>query len=65
MLVAMTRRTSTALSLLPLATTLLIGCANAQSLDAQNAQLKAAIAAAERGQQCETEFSHRPLCWSP
>ena len=50
MLVAMTRRTSTALSLLPLATTLLIGCANAQSLDAQNAQLKAAIAAAERGQ---------------
>jgi len=50
MLPAMTRRSSTALSLLPLATTLLIGCANAQSLDAQNAQLKAAIAAAERGQ---------------
>ncbi|MCL1420592.1 hypothetical protein, partial [Enterobacter hormaechei] len=46
----MTRRSSTTLSLLPLATTLLIGCANAQSLDAQNAQLKAAIAAAERGQ---------------
>lgn len=50
MLGAMTRRSSTTLSLLPLATTLLIGCANAQSLDAQNAQLKAAIAAAERGQ---------------
>lgn len=43
MLGAMTRRSSTALSLLPLATTLLIGCANAQSLDAQNAQLLSLI----------------------
>ena len=46
----MTRRSSTALSLLPLSASLLIGCASAQSLDAQSGQLKAAIDAAERGQ---------------